>query len=249
MNDDQAVSALSALAQEDRLAAFRLLVKAGPEGLASGEMAERLGIAPTRMSFHLAALERAGLTAARREGRRIIYSVSFSRMRSLLAFLSEDCCAGHPEICGVSELTSKRTTEPMTTTIYHNPNCGTSRNTLAMLREAGEEPTVIEYLKTPYTRPDLVDLIGRMDIAVRDLLRQKGTPYDELGLGDDKWSDDELIDFMVAHPILVNRPIVVTERGAALCRPSEKVLELMPEGAIKSFVKEDGEIVTGAVSE
>ncbi|WP_417687194.1 arsenate reductase (glutaredoxin) [Roseibium sp.] len=137
----------------------------------------------------------------------------------------------------------------MTTTIYHNPNCGTSRNTLAMLREAGEEPTVIEYLKTPYTRPDLVDLIGRMDIAVRDLLRQKGTPYDELGLGDDKWSDDELIDFMVAHPILVNRPIVVTERGAALCRPSEKVLELMPEGAIKSFVKEDGEIVTGAVSE
>ncbi len=131
----------------------------------------------------------------------------------------------------------------MGTTIYHNPNCGTSRNTLAMIREAGEEPVVIEYLKTPPGRAELVDLIARMGIPVRDLLRQKGTPYDELGLDDDKWSDDQLIDFMMEHPILINRPIVVSERGVALCRPSEKVLDLLPDGAVKRFVKEDGEVV------
>lgn len=131
----------------------------------------------------------------------------------------------------------------MGTTIYHNPNCGTSRNTLAMIREAGEEPVVIEYLKTPPGRAELVDLIARMGIPVRDLLRQKGTPYDELGLDDDKWSDDQLIDFMMEHPILINRPIVVSERGVVLCRPSEKVLDLLPDGAVKHFVKEDGEVV------
>jgi len=133
----------------------------------------------------------------------------------------------------------------MAITIYHNPKCGTSRNTLAMIREAGEETTVIEYLKTPPSRDELVDLIKRMGISVRDLLRQKGTPYDELGLSDDKWSDDQLIDFMMEHPILINRPIVITDKGVALCRPSEKVLELLPEGSVGTFTKEDGQVVNG----
>ena len=115
----------------------------------------------------------------------------------------------------------------MTVTIYHNPKCGTSRNTLAMIRQSGEEPEIIEYLKTPPSREKLVELTAAMGIAPRDLLRRKGTPYDELGLDDPKWSDDQLIDFMVEHPILMNRPIVVTEKGAALCRPKEKVLELL----------------------
>ncbi len=131
----------------------------------------------------------------------------------------------------------------MTATIYHNPKCGTSRNVLAMLREAGEEPVVIEYLKTPPGREKLVSLIAAMGVSPRAILRQKGTPYDELGLGEDKWSDDELIDFMVEHPILMNRPIVETPLGTKLCRPSEIVLELLPEDAVKSFTKEDGEVV------
>lgn len=115
----------------------------------------------------------------------------------------------------------------MGVTIYHNPQCGTSRNTLAILRDAGIEPDVIEYLKTPPGRERLVELIAAMDMPVRDLLRQKGSPYEELSLGDDKWTDDELIDFMVAHPILMNRPVVVTDRGVALCRPKEKVYALI----------------------
>ncbi|MFD1696469.1 arsenate reductase (glutaredoxin) [Roseibium aestuarii] len=136
----------------------------------------------------------------------------------------------------------------MSARIYHNPACGTSRNTLAMLEQAGASPEVIEYLKTPPTRDELVDLIARMGITPRDLLRQKGTPYDELGLGEDRWSDDELVDFMMAHPILINRPIVVTDLGVALCRPSEKVLDLLPEGAIGEYVKEDGEVVKGGAA-
>ena len=128
-------------------------------------------------------------------------------------------------------------------TIYHNPKCGTSRNVLAMIRQSGAEPIVIEYLKTPPTRERLVELIAHMQIPVRDLLRQKGTPYDELGLGDDKWSDDELIDFMMAHPILINRPIVETPLGTRLCRPSETVLEILPNADIGHFAKEDGEVV------
>jgi arsenate reductase len=136
----------------------------------------------------------------------------------------------------------------MTITIYHNPNCGTSRNTLEMIRKAGVEPKIIEYLKTPPSREDLVDLIARMGLPVRDLLRQKGTPYDELGLGDDKWSDDDLIDFMMEHPILINRPIVVTDRGVRLCRPSERVIELLPAD-IGSFTKEDGEVVSSGRSD
>ena len=131
----------------------------------------------------------------------------------------------------------------MTVTIYHNPNCGTSRNTLAMIRQSGEEPVVIEYLKHPPSRERLIELIAAMGIPVRALLREKGTPYAELGLGDPKWSDDELIDFMMAHPILINRPIVATPKGVRLCRPSEKVLDLLPDPTIGRFVKEDGEVV------
>ena len=131
----------------------------------------------------------------------------------------------------------------MDITIYHNPKCGTSRNTLAMIQAAGIEPTVIEYLKDPPTRERLVALIAEMGVPVRDVLRQKGTPYDELGLGDPDLTDDQLIDAMMAHPILINRPIVVSPLGTKLCRPSEAVLALLPEGAIDSFTKEDGETV------
>lgn len=131
----------------------------------------------------------------------------------------------------------------MTVTIYHNPACGTSRNTLAMIRQSGEVPEVIEYLKTPPSRDKLVELIAAMGIAPRDLLRRKGTPYEELGLDDPKWSDDELIDFMIAHPILINRPIVVTDKGVRLCRPSEAVLDILPNPEIGAFSKEDGEKV------
>ena len=131
----------------------------------------------------------------------------------------------------------------MTVTIYHNPKCGTSRNTLAMIRQSGEEPEIIEYLKTPPSREKLVELIAAMGIAPRDLLRRKGTPYDELGLDDPKWSDDRLIDFMVEYPILMNRPVVVSPLGAKLCRPSEAVLDILPNADIGFFTKEDGEVV------
>ena len=131
----------------------------------------------------------------------------------------------------------------MSVTIYHNPKCGTSRNTLAMIRQSGEEPEIIEYLKTPPSREKLVELIAAMGIAPRDLLRRKGTPYDELGLDDPKWSDDQLIDFMVEHPILMNRPVVVSPLGAKLCRPSEAVLDILPNADIGAFTKEDGEVV------
>jgi arsenate reductase len=135
----------------------------------------------------------------------------------------------------------------MSVTIYHNPDCGTSRNTLAMIRQSGEEPEVIEYLKHPPSRARLIELIKAMGIPVRGLLREKGTPYAELGLADPKWSDEEFIDFMLAHPILINRPIVVTPKGTRLCRPSEAVLDLL-DNPPASFVKEDGEIVARAKS-
>jgi arsenate reductase len=131
----------------------------------------------------------------------------------------------------------------MTVTIYHNPKCGTSRNTLAMIRQGGEEPEIIEYLRTPPSRARLKELIAAMGIPVRALLREKGTPYAELGLADPKWTDEELLDVMMAHPILINRPIVVTPKGVRLCRPSERVLDLLPDSAIGRFVKEDGDIV------
>ena len=131
----------------------------------------------------------------------------------------------------------------MTVTIYHNPACGTSRNVLGLIRNSGEEPVVIEYLKTPPSRDELVSLIDRMGIPVRDLLRRKGTPYDELKLDDPALTDNQLIDAMMAHPILINRPIVVTPRGVKLCRPSEAVLDILPNPQRGAFAKEDGEAV------
>ncbi|QDK35123.1 arsenate reductase (glutaredoxin) [Sphingomonas sp. IC081] len=127
--------------------------------------------------------------------------------------------------------------------IYHNPDCGTSRNTLAMIRGAGIEPHVVEYLKTPPSRELLVQLIARAGITARALLREKGTPFAQLGLGDESLADDALIDAMLEHPILINRPLVVAPLGVKLCRPSEMVLDLLPAGALPAFVKEDGEVV------
>jgi arsenate reductase len=137
----------------------------------------------------------------------------------------------------------------MSLVIYHNPDCGTSRNVLAMIRQSGEEPRVIEYLRNPPTRDELVGLLEGMNARPRDVLREKGTPYDELDLADDKWSDDELIDFMMQHPILINRPIVVTPLGVRLCRPSEAVLEILPNAEIGAFTKEDGEVVSSRKAE
>ena len=128
-------------------------------------------------------------------------------------------------------------------TIFHNPKCGTSRNTLAMIRNSGVEPKVIHYLETPPSQSELVELIAAMGISVREVLRQKGTPYDDLDLGNPKWSDDELIDFMMQHPILINRPIVATPLGTRLCRPSESVLDLLANPQKGPFTKEDGEKV------
>ena len=131
-------------------------------------------------------------------------------------------------------------------TIYHNPACGTSRNTLAMIRNSGVEPEVIEYLKTPPGKPTLQKLLAAMGIGVRDLLRQKGTPYEELGLSDPQWTDEQLLDFMVQHPVLMNRPVVVTPLGTRLCRPSERVLDILPAAQQAAFTKEDGERVVDA---
>ena len=128
-------------------------------------------------------------------------------------------------------------------TIYHNPKCGTSRNTLALIRNTGTEPTVIEYLTHPPSKQELASLIKNMRVSVRDILRKKGTPYEELGLDDPKWADDELLDHMMAHPILINRPIVVTSLGVKLCRPSEVVLDILPLPQLGEFTKEDGEKV------
>lgn len=131
-------------------------------------------------------------------------------------------------------------------TIYHNPACGTSRNVLAMIRNSGEEPVVIEYLKTPPDRATLTALITAIGVPVRAVLREKGTPYAELGLDDPKWSDEQLIGFMLQHPILINRPIVVTPLGTMLCRPSEAVLDILPQPQRGAFSKEDGEAVVDA---
>lgn len=128
-------------------------------------------------------------------------------------------------------------------TIFHNPSCGTSRNVLELIRNAGIEPEVIEYLKTPPNKPTLQSLITAMAIPVREVLRRNGTPFDELHLDDSKWTDDELVDFMLKHPILINRPIVVTAMGTRLCRPSEAVLDILPNEQLGAFIKEDGEVV------
>ena len=134
----------------------------------------------------------------------------------------------------------------MDVTIYHNPACGTSRNTLALIHNAGVEPTVIEYLKIPPSKEELADLIRRAGLSVRDAIRQKGTPYLELGLDDPSLTDDQLLDAMMRHPILINRPFVVTPWGVALSRPSEKVLDILPLPQMGSFAKEDGELVIDA---
>lgn len=131
----------------------------------------------------------------------------------------------------------------MTLTLFHNPSCGTSRNVLALLRFAGLEPTVVEYLKTPPSKDRLIQLVAAMGIPVRALLREKGTPYAQLGLADPTWSDDQLLNFIGAHPVLLNRPIVETPLGTKLCRPSEAVLELLPVGKLPPFTKEDGGLV------
>jgi arsenate reductase len=131
-------------------------------------------------------------------------------------------------------------------TIYHNPACGTSRNTLAMIRNSGAEPEVVEYLATPPSREKLAALVAAMGLTVRELLRRKGTPYDELGLDDPKWTDEQLLELMVKHPILIERPIVATARGTRLCRPSELVLDILPSPQRGPFAKEDGEVVVDA---
>ncbi|ANC88613.1 MULTISPECIES: arsenate reductase (glutaredoxin) [Sphingomonas] len=142
-----------------------------------------------------------------------------------------------------------RTDSAVDIVIYHNPECGTSRNALAMIRNAGIEPHVVEYLKTPPSRAMLVELIERAGISPRDLLREKGTPYAELGLGDTSLSDEALVDAMMAHPILINRPLVVSPLGVKLCRPSEAVLDLLPSRQLGAFAKEDGEQVVDAFGE
>ena len=131
-------------------------------------------------------------------------------------------------------------------TIYHNPACGTSRNTLELIRNSGVEPTVILYLETPPSRNELLKLIADMNIGVRALVRKNVEPYEQLGLAEDKWSDDQLVDFMLQHPILINRPIVVTPLGTKLCRPSEVVLDILPDAQKGEFTKEDGEKVIDA---
>ena len=131
----------------------------------------------------------------------------------------------------------------MTTTIYHNPECGTSRNTLGLIRNAGIEPIIIEYLKTPPSRAELIELIGRAGLTVREAIRQKDTPYEALGLGDPALTDAQLLDAMLAHPILINRPFVVTEKGVRLCRPSEIVIEILTQPQLGPFTKEDGQAV------
>jgi len=131
-------------------------------------------------------------------------------------------------------------------TIFHNPACGTSRNTLALIRNSGEKPRVVEYLKTPPGKETLLELLAAMKMQPRALLREKGTPYAELGLADPKWTDEQLVDFMLAHPILINRPIVVTPLGTRLCRPSEEVLDILPSPQKGPFTKEDGEVVIDA---
>jgi arsenate reductase len=135
---------------------------------------------------------------------------------------------------------------PVDVIIYHNPDCGTSRNALAMIRNAGIEPHVVEYLKMPPSRALLAELIDRAGITPRDLLREKGTPYAELGLGDTSLSDEALVDVMITHPILINRPLVVSPLGVKLCRPSEAVLDMLPTGQRGAFAKEDGEQVVDA---
>jgi arsenate reductase len=247
MKTRAATVALGALAQEMRLTIFRLLVQAGPQGLSPGSISRTLGTPAPTLSFHLQQLRTAGLVSRRRDGRSLIYSAEFGAMRALIGYLTENCCGGDAAACGfgAAATAAGEGACDMTVMIYHNPACGTSRNVLGLIRNSGEEPEVIEYLRTPPDRATLTALIARMGIAPRDLLRRKDTPYDALGLGDPDLADDALIDAMLAHPILINRPIVVTALGARLCRPSETVLDILPSPQRGAFAKEDGAPVVG----
>ena len=256
MDQDKVVAALAALAHEHRLRAYRLLVEAGPDGLPAGTVADRLEMPPSSLTFHLQHLLRAGLVSQRRVSRQLIYAMIPAAMNDLVGFLTEKCCGRAGRLCARLQPGCGRSRgnkggrkyeEKQVTVIYHNPACGTSRNVLALIRNTGEEPEIIEYLKTPPTREKLVELIGRMGIPVRDLLRRKGTPYEELGLGDPALTDDQLLDAMMAHPILINRPIVVTDTAVKLCRPSETVLEILDKPQLAAMNKEDGESVVGAM--
>ena len=204
------------------------------------------------MSTHLYVLARAGLVRSERRSRSVVYRADIDRLRDMMLFLAKDCCGGRPELCepllaDLGPCCSPEKGSAMTdVVIYHNPDCGTSRNTLAMIRNAGIEPHVVEYLRTPPARALLVQLIARAGLTPRTILRKKGTPYAELGLGNPELTDDELLDAMMAHPILINRPLVVTPLGVKLCRPSDVVLDILPEAQRGAFAKEDGEVVVDA---
>ena len=170
-------------------------------------------------------------------------AIGFSAIERTIAPAAILGTAQVTNVCPASAQMLFRTMPSTAVTIFHNPACGTSRNVLGLIRNSGEDPHIVEYLKTPPTRDDLISLIGRMGISVRDLLRRKGTPYDELGLDDLARSDDALVDAMVARPILINRPIVITPLGVKLCRPSEAVLDILPNPQRGAFSKEDGEAV------
>ncbi|WP_446497204.1 arsenate reductase (glutaredoxin) [Halomonas piscis] len=243
MDNTQTLDVLAALAQPTRLEAFRQLVRHEPEGLSAGEVARALGVPHNTMSTHLATLQRAGLVDSRRQSRSIIYRARLESLNETLDFLVQDCCAGDPQRCATSAPTLDfQGNIPMTSVIYHNPACGTSRNTLAMMRASGEEPHVIEYLKTPPTQKKLVELLDAMQITPQALLRSKEIERRGLDLDASALDDDALIDAMLEHPVLINRPIVVTPKGAQLCRPPETVLSLLAT-PVESFTKENGEIV------
>lgn len=246
MDNKQTLDVLAALSQPTRLEAFRRLIRHEPEGLSAGDVARDLGVPHNTMSAHLATLQRAGLVVSRRQGRSIIYRARLESLNETLSFLVQGCCAGVPERCA-PPITLPTTTgnTPMTHVIYHNPECGTSRNTLAMMRASDAEPHVIEYLKTPPSRRTLVELLDAMQIGPRELLRSKEISRLELDLDADALDDDALIDAMLEHPILINRPIVITPRGARLCRPSEAVLPLLAT-PVATFTKENGETVNAA---
>jgi arsenate reductase len=244
LTPSDAVESLAALAQEHRLAAYRLLVQAGEAGLSAGAIAEHLDLPPSSLSFHLTHLARAGLIEQQRHGRSQIYRANYVAMTGLIDFLTENCCGGatcDPAIACAPVVRGGRGMSDVT--IWHNPACGTSRNTLAMIRATGVQPEVIEYLETPPSRAKLVELIAAAGLTPRAVLRQKGTPYAELGLDDAGLSDAALLDAMLAHPILINRPLVETPGGVRLCRPSELVLGILADPLPADFVKEDGEVV------
>jgi arsenate reductase len=226
-----------------RLRVVRLFVEAGPEGMAAGALGEAVNASSSNLSFLLKELGRARLIRSRRQTRSIIYSAS---LVSLVPRPWPDMLGAIRRRLPMPEPVyplAEGGDPAMDAIIYHNPECGTSRNTLALIRNAGIEPHVIDYLKTPPSRALLKQLINRMGVSVREVLREKETPYADLGLSNPELTDDELLDAMMAHPILINRPIVVTPNGVKLCRPSEAVLDILPVPQRGPFSKEDGEPV------